>query len=134
MKSMKTVLLRDQRGQAMVELALVLPILLVLLMGAIEFGRIYHNHLIITNASREGARVAMLGRSDADIVNRVNQAATGLDPAGLQTTVTPASSQRTSGTMATVEVRYSTSLVFPLFENFVPNPLPITSRTTMRVE
>lgn len=131
---MKRLIPKDQRGQSMVELALVLPILLVLLMGAVEFGRIFHSYLIITNASREGARVAVLGSEDANVNSRVGQVTSTLDSTKLLTSITPDPAQRQSGALATVEVRYSISLVFPLFDTFVPNPLTITSRTTMRVE
>lgn len=131
---MRRLLAKDQKGQAMVELALVLPILLLLMMGVIEFGRIYHSYLTITNASREGARVAVLGKNDTEITNRVNQVTSSLDLARLQTAVTPAPAARTSGVSTTVEVRYNISLIFSPFGAFVPNPLTITSRTTMRVE
>ena len=131
---MKRGFIKNQHGQAMVELALVLPILLILLMSIIEFGRVYHSYLIITNASREGARVAVLGKTDSDITNRVNEVSSGLDLPELQTTITPSSAARTSGVSTTVEVRYRISLVFSLFDAFVPNPLTITSRTIMRVE
>ena len=43
------------RGQSLVEMALVLPILLVLVIGAIEFGRLFYTKIVITNAAREGA-------------------------------------------------------------------------------
>lgn len=118
----------------MVELALVLPVLLMLFMGTVEFGRIFHSYLVITNASREGARVAVLGGADTAISSRVGQTTASLDSTKLQTTVTPASADRKSGVLSTVEVRYRISLIFPLFDVFIPNPLPVTSRTTMRVE
>jgi Flp pilus assembly protein TadG len=43
------------RGQALVEFALVLPLLLLLLIGAIEFGRLFFIKIALTNAAREGA-------------------------------------------------------------------------------
>jgi hypothetical protein len=46
------------RGAAMVEFAVILPVLCVLLFGIIEFGLVLYNQAIITNASREGARYA----------------------------------------------------------------------------
>lgn len=45
-----------QRGQSLVELALVLPIVLWLLLGIVDFGRVYFVHVASTNAAREGAR------------------------------------------------------------------------------
>ncbi|MEN6579115.1 MAG: TadE/TadG family type IV pilus assembly protein, partial [Anaerolineaceae bacterium] len=45
----------NQNAQAIVELALILPILLVLIVGALEFGRLWSTKIILTNAAREGA-------------------------------------------------------------------------------
>lgn len=47
---------KKENGQAMVEFALVLPILLLFIAGIIDFGWIYHNQLSANNASREAAR------------------------------------------------------------------------------
>ena len=47
--------LPPRRGVAMVELAVVLPLLLLLLLGAIDFGRFAHSYITVTNASRSGA-------------------------------------------------------------------------------
>lgn len=46
---------RRSRGQATIEMALLLPLLLVLVLGAVEFGRLFFTHIVITNAAREGA-------------------------------------------------------------------------------
>jgi Flp pilus assembly protein TadG len=51
--------LKDQKGVALVEFAIVLPLLLLLLFGFIEFGVLLYNKQVITNASREGARAAI---------------------------------------------------------------------------
>jgi Flp pilus assembly protein TadG len=47
------------RGQAIVELALSLPIFCIMLLGTLDFGVIYYNQAMLTNASREGARTAI---------------------------------------------------------------------------
>ncbi|MFC2029559.1 TadE/TadG family type IV pilus assembly protein [Chloroflexota bacterium] len=49
---------RDERGVNLVEMAVVLTLLLLLLAGAADIGRAFHSYIIITNASREGARFA----------------------------------------------------------------------------
>jgi Flp pilus assembly protein TadG len=51
--------IRDQKGVALVEFAIALPLLLLLLFGFIEFGVMLYNKQVITNASREGARAAI---------------------------------------------------------------------------
>ena len=48
--------LSGRRGQAAVEFALILPLLLVLLVGIVEFGRAWNEHQVITDAAREAAR------------------------------------------------------------------------------
>lgn len=55
---------RSQRGVALVEFALVLPLLIVLLFSVWELGRIFDAWLVVTNAAREGARYAVAGESD----------------------------------------------------------------------
>jgi hypothetical protein len=49
---------RDQRGTALIELAFVLPILLLLLLGTIDFGHLIQTRLVMTNVAREGASLA----------------------------------------------------------------------------
>lgn len=51
------------RGAAAVETALVLPILLFVLFGLVDFGRMYNLQLKLTEAAREGARAATVGQS-----------------------------------------------------------------------
>ena len=52
-----------QKGQTLVEFVLILPVLLILLFGIIEFGLLLYNKQVITNASREGARYGIVSRS-----------------------------------------------------------------------
>jgi Flp pilus assembly protein TadG len=49
---------RRERGASLVELSLVLFILILLVAGVIDFGRAFNSYVVITNASREGARYA----------------------------------------------------------------------------
>jgi Flp pilus assembly protein TadG len=59
--------LKKERGQAMVEFALVLPLLLLLVCAIIDFGWIYCNQLVINNASREAARYTAVHFEGASI-------------------------------------------------------------------
>ncbi len=51
---------RDESGQALVEFALVIPMVLLLLIALFELGRVWHTYQVITDAAREGARHAAL--------------------------------------------------------------------------
>jgi len=65
---------RDDRGVALMEMALTLPLLLLISVGILEFGRAFQTWQIVTNAAREGARVAVLpGISDSMVTARVNE-------------------------------------------------------------
>jgi Flp pilus assembly protein TadG len=82
----------DRRGAAMVELALVLPIFFAVVFGIIEFGRAMMVSQIVTNAAREGARMAILDDSTnqevSDWVEQFLDDALGLDKQYVTTTIT----------------------------------------------
>jgi len=56
---------KKESGQALVELALVMPLLMLLILGMIEFGWILNGKITITSAAREGARIAVIYESAA---------------------------------------------------------------------
>jgi Flp pilus assembly protein TadG len=58
MERVKETIRRSGRGQGVVEMALALFILAFLLLGIVDFGRAFHHYIVVTNASREGARIA----------------------------------------------------------------------------
>ncbi|MFW6456931.1 MAG: TadE family protein [Planctomycetota bacterium] len=63
---------REKRhGQAVVEFALVLPIFLLLILGAVDFGRAYYRLHLLTNSAREGARTASLPESTESEVHDI---------------------------------------------------------------
>lgn len=62
-----------RKGSAIVEFALILPLFLLVLYGMTEFGRAWFTMHIVTNASREGARKAVIqGKTNADVINTIN--------------------------------------------------------------
>lgn len=99
-----------ERGTAIVEFALVLPILVMLVFGIIEFGRGYNAKITVTHAAREGARVLALTADPVAAEAAVVGAATSLDSASVVVT----SSACTPGTPASVTVEYPFSYDIPL--------------------
>lgn len=57
---------KSEKGQAMVEFALILPVLFLIIGGIIDFGWIFHHQSIANNACREGARYASIHSSNPD--------------------------------------------------------------------
>ena len=80
---------RLDRGQSLIEFAFVVPILLVLVFGIVEFGNAWRHYQLVTNTAREGARLAVLpSTTDAEVQAAIDAR---LDGSGLdagQATVT----------------------------------------------
>ena len=78
---------RSERGQSLTEFALVLPLMVMLLFGIIQFGVTFNHYITLTDAVRAGARTAAVSRHDPNRVNitvdRVQEAAPDLKPADL---------------------------------------------------
>lgn len=125
---------RNNQGQAMLEFALVLPILLLLVFGIIEFGIIFFDNLVITQAAREGARVGVVGGSDAEILDTVERIAGTLDVSRLQIEIDPDQSGRSRGDSLKVKVHYDVPILTPIMGQFIPNPYPLEAAAIMRVE
>lgn len=63
---------RSERGAELIEFALVFPLLLMIVLGIVDFGFMFQRLEVVTNAAREGARIAVLpGYDDSDIAARV---------------------------------------------------------------
>lgn len=65
--------IRSERGAAIIETALAVPLLLLVGVGAVEFGRAYRTSRVLTNAAREGARVAALPNRATAVDAKVRQ-------------------------------------------------------------
>lgn len=110
--------LADDTGSELVELAVVLPILVLIIAGIIDFGFLFQRYEVVTNAAREGARLGSLADdyTNPDIISRVRGYldAGGLD--GTSANVLPGTTTQTIGTtpvlMVTVTVQYPTQLLY----------------------
>lgn len=126
---------RRDRGQATVELALILPILLLLLLGIAQFGLIFQAQLAIDSAARDGARLGAIGADDTAIKNRV-AATSGFDATALTITVSP-QAPRASGDELTVSVGYNVRIIVPMFEQLLGGSggtFAVSATAKMRVE
>ena len=101
--------IRNEKGAALLEAAITVPIILLISVGIFEFGRAYQTQQVLVNATREGARLAVIeGSSNEAVFNRVNDyvksgGLNALQPADLdiQRTVVIAGT-----TGSSVEVKY----------------------------
>jgi Flp pilus assembly protein TadG len=81
---------KNERGQTMTELAIVLPILVVLVLGIAQFGVVFNNYVTMTDAVRAGARKGAVSRNLSDptsaCVQQVRDASGGLNQSDLNVT------------------------------------------------
>ena len=104
------------RGTAMVELALILPILLVLLVGIIDFGGAYSAQVSIQGAAREGARALALQEASSNVDAAARNAAGSAHVTAVTQTACPADSNGTSTAYATVTVTADYTFGIPFLD------------------
>ena len=122
----------DESGQTMTEFAIILPVLVVLLFGIIQFGILFNNYVTLTDAVRAGAREGAVSRNDADptgaTATAVRASASDLNQSNLAVTV---NSPWQAGTDVTVTATYPWSISLL---GWVVSGGTLQSKTTERVE
>jgi Flp pilus assembly protein TadG len=116
--------IRPERGAAAVEFALILPVLLLILLGIIEFGRVYNAQMQLTAAARDGARVMSINSAPstaaADARAATIASAGALNPAVADSQINIAVSPSSTGVcmpgaLATVTVTYPMQFLSGMF-------------------
>ena len=102
-----------EKGQALVEFTLLVPIFLLLLFAIIDFGMGFYSWITVTNAAREGARLGVVLATEQEIEDRVYQAAS-LPNESTKMTVTVTNAQGQPGESVVVQVDYDYDLITPL--------------------
>ena len=121
-------------GSELVEMAVVLPIFVILIMGIIDFGFLFQRYEIVVNSAREGARLAVVGTySNASVEMRVQNylASSGLNGGGPADIDVGDSSMDIAGETVitkTVTVTYPSSFLF------LPGAVNLRGVSTMRVQ
>jgi Flp pilus assembly protein TadG len=120
---------RSEDGAVAVEFALLLPLLVALLLGIMEFGLLYNAQITLTNAAREGVRTVAIENDQAAARNHVRAAAIVLDPAVSNTDIgfSPTGTC-VAGVTATVTITYHYSYL----TGFFGDGLTLTGRAAMR--
>jgi len=115
----------NEKGASAVELALVLPILLMLLFGIFQFGLVFNSYLAVTHAAREGARLASVDKySESVVIER----ATPVTPTSVTINYPNGKAQ---GEPVTVTVNDDFTLEIPFYGTV---NIPLSGSATMRME
>ena len=135
-------IIRSENGAAVVEFALILPLLLTLLFGSIEFGLLLFDKAILTNAAREGSRFGIVSASPRKTPQEIESVVTNYTAANLITFGSPNVPQITVtytgqnfGDPLSVTVTYQYS--FLIIDNLLPSLLGsinLTAESSMYYE
>jgi Flp pilus assembly protein TadG len=131
---------RPEHGQTLVEFALVLPVLLLLIFGLVDFGRAFQSWLVVTNAAREGARVGATQQPLSAIQLRVTEAAASIDTSSAVFHIAVDNAQGPRGSAVVVDVTYDFQYVTPIGDlmNLISGGSlatpTITGQSSMRLE
>ena len=131
MKLQKLKLIKQQQGQSLVEFALLLPMLVIILFGTVEFGRLWMTMNVLTGAAREGARVAAVtAPNTAQVQTAVNNVLSGASITGA--TITVVGPNATNNVTVTVRINYNvlTGTIVP----GISRTLQLTRTASMRWE
>lgn len=122
-------MLNNQKGQSTVELALVLPILLLILVGTIELGLIFKTSIQLDYSANELSRAMSLDATSSEIATLSDAVFNSLDPTKISVTVTP--NTPIKGQALTVKVTYTYRLITPLIGTLLGNEVVLSGTSVV---
>lgn len=127
-------MIKNERGQAMVELALVLPLLLLILAGIFDIGRVIYTTMNLNEVTEQTVRLGGLGQSDSAMTQYAVDHVNVKDPSLLEVDITPTDGNRVSGGYVKVTLKYPITFVTPIISQLFSNPIMLAANSTIRVE
>jgi Flp pilus assembly protein TadG len=125
--------MHNERGQSLVELGILVPILLVIVLGAVDFGRAYYSSQAVANGARTGAQYAAVSTANAGNLSGITSAAlqeTGtLTHSPTVTATTGTDSRGKSYVRVTVSYVFTTIVAWP----GLPHSVAMTRTVQMRI-
>ena len=115
-----------ERGAVAVEFALLAPVLVMILLGIMEFGRAYNVQISLSSAAREGVRVMAINNNTTDARTAVKNAAGGLQPALADSNISVSPAVCTTGVQVTVKITYTLATM-----TGIAGPFPMEGKGVM---
>lgn len=123
---------KNEKGQSLVEFALVLPILILLILGMVEFGWILNGQITLTSAAREGARAAIVCENpEAAQTAAITAVTNSVGASSLTNVTTTLPTFNTETKQAVVNVN---AQITPIVGLFFSSDVNLTAKAEMRIE
>ncbi|WP_442959772.1 TadE/TadG family type IV pilus assembly protein [Pseudarthrobacter sp.] len=116
----------SERGAAAVEFAILLPVLLMLVLGTIEFGRAYNAQITLTNAARDGVRVMAIANDPTGAKTAAQNAAASVSTTIPTSDITLTTNTCSTGNQVTLTIKYTLSTI-----TGIAGPFPMTGKGVM---
>ncbi|WP_427129810.1 TadE/TadG family type IV pilus assembly protein [Pseudarthrobacter sp. S9] len=116
----------SERGAVAVEFAILAPVLILLLLGIMEFGRAYNVQISLSSAAREGVRVMAIGSDTAAARTAAKNAAVALQPTLTDANITISPAACTTGAQVTFTISYTLSTM-----TGIAGPFPMEGKGVM---
>lgn len=116
----------SERGAVAVEFAILAPVLIMILLGIMEFGRAYNAQISLTNAAREGVRVMAVSNNQASARTAAKNAAVSLNPGLADANIAFSAANCVANAQMTVTVTYTLSTL-----TGIAGPFAMTGRGVM---
>jgi len=126
-------MIREEKGQSLTEFALLVPLLLLLICGIVDFGRVMYGYLHLNMAAQETVRLGGLGKTDAEMITFAKGYVKLGSTDKLKITISPTQATRKSGQYISVKLEYPVSYLTPLISSLFPLPV-VRADSTIRVE
>ncbi len=122
----------QEKGQSLVEFALLLPVLLLIICGLLDMGRAVYTYTVLSHSAHEGARQAVIADNPTEVI--INAAIQTAVAVNLQPSDVQIVGNREPGTEVTVIVSYQFNLITPMIAQIVGDSLALSAAATMIVD
>lgn len=116
----------SERGAAAVEFAILLPLLLMLVLGTIEFGRAYNAQITLTNAARDGVRVMAIANDPTGARAAARNAAASVSSTIPDSDITLSTTACSTGNQVTLTIKHNLSTI-----TGIAGPFPMSGKGVM---
>ncbi|AOM83863.1 TadE family protein [Salisediminibacterium beveridgei] len=127
-------MLKNEKGQSLAEFALVLPLLLLLIVGIVDFGRVLYTYSGLHFTVQETVRVGGFGYNDGEIAEFASDHFATGDGSQLSVSISPDESARKSGEYITITLGYDVDPITPFASQVFSGPIHLRADSTIRIE
>ena len=126
--------MNSQDGQATIEAALTLPVVLIALLLIVQVGVVVRDAIALAQVAREASRAVAVSGHEADATDAVTRSAGPLDASRIDAEVSPSDGGRKRGDEVTVALAYTERLSIPVVSRFLTLDLPLHASSVTRAE